>query len=120
MRRARFKVDGSRWWIVSQQTATRATFLLDALEAGYVWDERIRRTHGGKGIVLPMKDGYYEHSMNCLEYLLVQFGPALPTATESARLAAKALKEAQLDPDTDDRAVLKRVSGFHSGGRGGY
>jgi len=118
MRRGKFRCDPLKWFVVGQQQATRGTFAVDAFEAGYVWDERIRRTSGGKGIVMPLKDGYFEHSMNCLEYLVVQFGPAMPTVSETKRLEEKQLREAQRDIDVE--ALPRRVQGFRSGGRGGY
>lgn len=33
----------------------------------------------------PMKDGYYDHSQNCVEYIVLQFGPTGPTQKQAAQ-----------------------------------
>jgi len=48
-------------------------FLADAFEAGYVWDEHMVSV-GNKQVRKPKKDGWYEHGMNCSEYLELNFG----------------------------------------------
>jgi hypothetical protein len=50
--------------------------LLDALESGYVWDERSTASSSSPSTRRPKKDGYYDHCMNCLEYGVLRYGPA--------------------------------------------
>ena len=113
LRRGRFEIDDSRWVIVESQQASKSTFALDAFEAGYVWDERVRRSVGGKSIQVPSKDGYYEHVMNCGEYLVINFGGAKPSQVDEVKLERKALVAAQRDTQDRVRVVRHR-------GRGGY
>jgi hypothetical protein len=60
------------------------TSAVQALEAGYVWDERTRTTSGGKAIVVPLKDGWFEHVMNCGEYTELNFGQGQQTGCKLA------------------------------------
>jgi hypothetical protein len=32
----------------------------------------------------PLKDGFYDHSQNCVEYILLKFGPTAPTKKQTA------------------------------------
>lgn len=113
IRRGRFEIDDERWILVDAQSATPRTFALDAFEAGYVWDERVRRIGSGKTIHVPLKDGYYEHTMNCIEYLVLNFGAARPSQQTEAKAQANAERLAQRDDQ--DRVVRPTY-----GGRGGY
>lgn len=67
--------DPERWLRISETGATQDKFFVDGLEAGYVWDEHMVSV-GSKQIRKPKKDGWYEHGMNCLEYLECNFGGA--------------------------------------------
>jgi len=70
-------------------------FLVDALEAGYVWDEHMVSV-GNKQIRRPKKDGWFEHGMNCLEYLELTFGADRPTEeAKAAKRAADAARHAR-------------------------
>jgi PBSX family phage terminase large subunit len=107
-----FRVDPHRWRIISARDARFATFSLDALEAGYVWDERVRTSAAGKRIVVPLKDGYYEHVMNCAEYGQINYGPAKLTMTDEAKLqrqAEIAVTRRDKDPSDESRRGGQRV-----------
>jgi hypothetical protein len=65
--------DPDRWQLVDQNGPHAEPFMADALEAGYVWDEHMVSV-GNKQIRKPKKDGWFEHGMNCLEYLELTFG----------------------------------------------
>lgn len=79
--------DPERWLLVNLDGPKAEPFLADALEAGYVWDEHMVSV-GNKQIRKPKKDGWFEHGMNCLEYLELNYGANRETD------AAKAQREA--------------------------
>lgn len=64
-----------RWLRISEQSTLVDRFLADGFEAGYVWDEHMVSV-GNKQVRKPKKDGWYEHGMNCAEYLELNFGSA--------------------------------------------
>lgn len=116
MRGEAFQIDPTRWRIVSSREAKYSSFVVDALEAGYVFDDRARRTAGGKSIIVPLKDGYYEHSMNAAEYGVLNYGPARPSVTDERkyeRQMQRSLTARDKDPD-DARSRQGQFS------RGGY
>jgi hypothetical protein len=115
MRRDRFRIDPKRWQVVGRTKAGWSAFMLDGLETGYIWDERPRRSSGGKLITVPLKDGFYEHGQNCLEYGVLNFGPAQPSKIDVAKLERQALRRAQRDDDPDDARRYRATSGL-----GGY
>lgn len=92
-----FQIDPTRWRVIGQQSARTDPFLPDGFEAGYVWDDRIVRTAGGKTIPMPKKDKYYEHGQNDCEYLIVNFGPAMPTQADEQKIEREVLRRAQYD-----------------------
>jgi hypothetical protein len=113
-----FQVDPTHWRVVSQQQARSDAFGPDGFEAGYVWDDRVVRTSGGKPIQVPKKDGYYDHAQNDCEYLIVNFGPVMPTQADEQKITRELTRRAQLDHDPDDRpsrALSPRRGGY--GGR---
>jgi hypothetical protein len=65
--------DPDRWLTTSAQSTAPDRFLADGFEAGYVWDEHMVSV-GNKQVRRPKKDGWYEHGMNCCEYLELNFG----------------------------------------------
>ena len=81
-----FQVDNDpdRWLLVDLDGPKAEPFLVDALEAGYVWDEHMVSV-GNKQIRKPKKDGWFEHGMNCLEYLELTFGADRPTDESMAK-----------------------------------
>jgi hypothetical protein len=107
-----------RWILVSPDEVKPWPFVADAFEAGYVWDEHFVSV-GSKQIRKPKKDGWYEHGMNCCEYLELNFGGAQPSAQQVERSVAKAqnqaLRRSQRDSDPYDR---RRA--LVGGGRGGW
>lgn len=101
-----FQIDPHRWRIISAREARFASFALDALEAGYVWDDRARSSASGKKLIVPLKDGYYEHVMNCGEYGVINYGPARLTVTDEHKLQRQA--EAFITRRDRDPADVRR------------
>ena len=116
-----FGVDRNRWYRVSAHKAVLHRFVADALEAGYVWDAHLISV-GSKQVRRPKKDGWYEHGMNCLEYLEHNYGGAQPTLEQTTKHAAKIrdreLMHRQYDRDPYD-AIMRRQA-RRVGGRAGY
>lgn len=116
-----FQIDQTHWRVIGQDQARTDAFGPDGFEAGYVWDDRVVRTAGGKPIQVPKKDGYYDHCQNDCEYLIANFGPVLPTQKDEQKIEREILKRAQIDHDPDDRIQLGGGRRFaRSGRRGGY
>lgn len=65
--------NSDRWLRVSVDGAVVDRFLADGFEAGYVWDAHMVSVDN-KQVRRPKKDGWYEHGMNCAEYLELNFG----------------------------------------------
>lgn len=78
------QVAPERWLQVSPRSTTTHRFVADGFEAGYVWDPHVISV-AHKPMRRPKKDGWYEHGMNCVEYLEVNF-----SRLGSARQAAEA------------------------------
>jgi len=49
--------------------------LLKRAEAGYVWDAKSTKGTTNPNTRRPLKDGYYDHGQNCVEYIALMFGP---------------------------------------------
>lgn len=113
-----FSVDDQRWLVIGTTELRPTQFAAQALEAGYVWDERSRTTAGGKSIVVPLKDGWFEHVMNCAEYTELNFGQGRLSVVQMERQSAKIhsaqLKRSQQDGDPYRNHPLR------SARRGGY
>lgn len=97
-----FLVDADRWLLLRDDGPVPSTHFVDALEAGYVWDERVYTTTTSPNTRRPRKDGYYDHAMNCLEYMVLGYGPAQPTRVDHAKAERKAIAKAQRDTDPMD------------------
>ena len=84
------------------QVHPRCATLIDGFAAGYVYSELI-----GRGNVRrPLKDGFYDNPMNCLEYTILSF------------LTPEMGQQAKTEPDEDeDSRVVRRRTGV---GRAGY
>lgn len=67
-----------RFLVLGRNHQRPINVLVDALEAGYVWDEHSTASSSSPSTRRPKKDGYYDHCMNCLEYIALKFGPAIP------------------------------------------
>ena len=69
--------------------------------------------------MVPLKDGWFEHVMNCAEYTEVNFGRGQQSVDQMERhatkLASAAVRRAQKDYDPADRRYAAA-----SGGRGGW
>jgi hypothetical protein len=115
-----FRIDPRQWLVISQRDARAVPFAVDGLEAGYVWDQRVVRSSRGKSIQVPLKDRFYEHSMNTLEYAVLNFGPAMPAQVDQRKLERELVRRAQIDVDPDDlpRRPGSRIGGFKTFKRG--
>jgi hypothetical protein len=83
--------DPTRWLRVTGKGETQPwTFVADAFEAGYVWSEHLVSV-GRKQVRTPKKDGWYDHGMNCAEYLELSFGAQQLTEAEKAAEARREL-----------------------------
>ena len=71
----RFQVNDTQWLRLSKDSVVEDRFLANAFEAGYVWDVHMVSV-GSKQMRKPKKDGWFEHGMNCAEYLELNFGSA--------------------------------------------
>ena len=45
-----------------------------------MWDERSLASSSSPNTRRPKNDGFYDHAMNCLEYITLMFGPSIPSA----------------------------------------
>lgn len=79
--------DGDRWMQVSSHGASQFKFVADAFEFGYVWDKHDVSV-SNKPVRRPLKDGWYDHGMNCVEYLEVNFSSTPVKKREPPRRAA--------------------------------
>ena len=48
---------------------------MDGFETGYVWDAKSTKGTVNPNMRRPLKDGYYDHGQNCVEYIAQMFGP---------------------------------------------
>lgn len=64
-----------RWIQLSKHGVSRLRFVADAFEFGYVWDKHDVSVNN-KPVRRPLKDGWYDHGMNCVEYLEGNFNAA--------------------------------------------
>ena len=46
--------------------------------AGDVWDSKSTRSATNPNTRRPLKDGYYDHGQDCVEYIALLFGPVSP------------------------------------------
>lgn len=70
-----------RFAVVTRQGSTTTPVLVDGFEAGYVWDTRSTVSTSNPNTRRPLKDGFYDHAQNCLEYVVLAFGPAVGRKT---------------------------------------
>ena len=113
-----FGVDAVRWLRISATAVIPHRFLADGLQAGYVWDAH-QVSVGSKRIDKPLKDGWYEHGQNCLEYLEHNFGGVQPTLEQAARRASSLQDRARRDVERTDR-LREGDARMGSYRRGGY
>lgn len=99
----------------------RCKTLIDGFTAGYVYSENASYSERYGSIRKPLKDGYYDHLQNCIEYAILNFySPGQDQAAER-RVKNRAAEAAGLfrpngprDIDPDDRPRRRTV------GRAGY
>ena len=118
-----FAVDDTHWLRVSATAVVPHAFVIDAFEAGYVWDTHMISV-SGKPMRRPKKDGWYEHGMNTVEYLEHNFGGVQPSEAERVR-HAEAVRgwEAPTQVIVDEYELWRRANPTRRpgvGGRGGY
>ena len=112
-----FKVDPERWLLFDSEGPQASTHFIDALEAGYVWDDRSIRHSVSPNTRRARKDGFYDHSMNAIEYVVLAYGPAQPTKVNHEKEQARADREMTRDRDEMDvtrsrHARLARAGGM--------
>lgn len=120
MGRPGFQVNEQRFTVVSKDSSGNPSIsfrpvLADGFEAGYVWGKSA--TSGPNvNIRQPKKDGYYDHSQNCVEYGVIAYGPMGMTQKDEARLERLAVKRAQRDEDPADRLMRSTRVAVRRGG----
>jgi hypothetical protein len=67
-----------RFVVVTARGSQSTPVLVDGFEAGYVWDSKSTASTSNPNTRRPLKDGYYDHAQNRLEYILLAFGPNVP------------------------------------------
>jgi len=113
-----FAVDPDRWLMDGPEGVIESTHFVDALEAGYVWDERSIAHAVSPNTRRARKDGFYDHAMNAVEYIVLAYGPAQPTKVDHEKAAARARQQMTKDYDEADRrasAVTARRGGRWGG-----
>jgi hypothetical protein len=101
--------------LVSAQRQVQMELVVDGLEAGYVWDDKLITSSQSPSTRRPKKDGEYDHLQNCLEYIQLAFGVPQSTTRSVDRAERTALARAQRDTDEYNRTSGRRVES-----RGGY
>jgi hypothetical protein len=59
--------------------------LVDGFEAGYVWDSKSTKGTTSPNTRRPLKDGYYDHGQNCVDYIAQMIGPVAPGKKRTKR-----------------------------------
>ena len=114
-----FGIDPRRWLRISPTEVVKQAFVIDAFEAGYVWD-KLMVSVGSKRMRKPLKDGWYEHGMNCVEYLEHNFGGVQPTLEQTlahAQEVKKVESRSRRDADFDLTDLRQRGYSWASRGR---
>jgi hypothetical protein len=71
--------------VVSKRRSQIMKVLVDGFEAGYVWDTKSTTSTASPNTRRPLKDGYYDHAQNCVEHIVLTFGPTAPTKKQTRR-----------------------------------
>lgn len=115
-----FKVNPRFHYITKQRIATEEPILTRGFTAGYVWPAPVL-DHNRTRVppLLPKKDGFFDHTQNCVEYLLCEFGNVPGTEAEIAKEQAKAERAVTArDHDPDDQQTWRRRGNLtHYSGR---
>jgi hypothetical protein len=125
----------NRFLVLSKERGAQPrSLLVDALEAGYVWDKLSMARTASPNTRRPRKDGTFDHSMNTCEYAALAFAPAAPASLaglfhtdeercrigrEQERDARRTLRMAQRD-DKEQFRWGTRSEALRAGRRGGY
>lgn len=101
-----------RFVMVSPRSEGMVPVLQEAFGAGYIWDDDRRRSNQTDGnLRMPKKDGFFEHPMNALEYVIHNFYQPKPTDQELSRNFKKQQAEhyriAQGLPSAADTRALR-------------
>ena len=72
--------------VVTKRGSTSTPVLVDGFEAGYVWDAKSTKGTTNPNTRRPLKDGYYDHGQNCVEYIALIFGPRTGVKRETPEL----------------------------------
>jgi hypothetical protein len=112
---AAFTVDPDRWLVVAPEGVIASTHFIDALEAGYIWDARKIAHSVSPNTRRAFKDGFYDHAMNAVEYIVLAYGPAQPTKVDADKEQQRAQRQMQQDRDPADVKTAHRVGGRWGG-----
>lgn len=139
-----FLVDPEHWMLVRRDEVGELeerfeSFMVDGFELGYVLEEEPRHSSKLGTFYVPLKDGWFEHPMNCFEYGVQQHVLELPDTKAAsdtkvkehlAEVEARArqaerdrLHEDQADPDGDVWPADGTVPAYtprRPGNRAGY
>jgi hypothetical protein len=119
-----FALDSRRWVVVSSEPPRDTPIALQAFEAGYVWDPN-KRSAGSKSVSVPKQEGWFEHIMNCGEYIVLNFGREYRSPERVDRdqvtRSLRDLRIAQRDHDAYDRTAhaQRRMGRRRTSRRGG-
>jgi len=102
-----------RCMLVSAERQVQTEVVVDGLEAGYVWDERAIINSMSPSTRRPKKDGWYDHLMNCAEYVQLAFGVPQSTTMAVSKAERQVIARSQIDHDEWDRRPV-------TAGRAGY
>jgi hypothetical protein len=95
--------DPTRWLLVARARISSWPMVAEAFEAGYVWDVHTVSV-SNKPQRKAKKDGWFEHGMNCCEYLELNFGRSHQSQAQEqeATARARAAAESQVSPMPTD------------------
>jgi hypothetical protein len=110
-----FTVDPERWRMSAPEGVIESTHFIDALEAGYTWDQRSIAHAVSPNTRRARKDGFYDHAMNCIEYVVLAYGPAQPTKVNVEKAQARLRQQMTKDYDEADVRV-QAAAGSRFGG----
>jgi hypothetical protein len=82
----------------------RCDILIDGFEGGYVYDDRSFLAGNLPNIRRVKKDGYYDHSANCVEYTLLNYGASGLQTSQTPNLSPRErMRAEQIDYDEYDQ-----------------
>lgn len=118
-----FKLNPRFKYITKARLGTEEPILARGFTAGYVWPAPVLDHNRTKvPLLLPKKDGFFDHTQNCCEYLLAKFGDVPGTEQEIAREAVRVerqLNASRRDLGRDPADKYRRPQATHAR-RGGW